>query len=37
MTDIIIATYAIENKIPLLFSGKDFLPFVKHLRLHSVC
>ncbi|HEC28241.1 MAG TPA: PIN domain nuclease [Gammaproteobacteria bacterium] len=35
--DVIIATYCIENKIPLLFTDKDFLPFVKHLRLHSVC
>lgn len=35
--DVIIATYSIENKIPLLFSDKDFLPFVKHLRLRSVC
>ncbi|HEC28579.1 MAG TPA: twitching motility protein PilT [Gammaproteobacteria bacterium] len=35
--DVIIATYCIENKIPLLFTDKDFSPFVKHLRLHSVC
>jgi len=35
--DVIIATYSIENKIPLLFSDKDFRPFVKHLRLRSVC
>lgn len=35
--DVIIATYAIENKTPLLFSDKDFLPFVKYLRLRSVC
>lgn len=35
-TDVIIATYCIENKIPLLFSDKDFLPFVKHLKLRSV-
>jgi len=35
--DVIIATYCIENKIPLLFSDKDFLPFVKHLKLKSVC
>lgn len=33
--DIIIATFCIENKVPLLFSGKDFLPFVKHLKLKS--
>ncbi len=35
--DVIIATYSIENKMPLLFSDKDFLPFVEHLRLRSVC
>ena len=34
---VIIATYCIENKIPLLFTDKDFKPFVKHLRLRSVC
>jgi predicted nucleic acid-binding protein len=31
--DVIIATFCIENKIPLLFSDRDFLPFVKHLKL----
>ena len=35
--DVIIATYCIENKIPLLFSDKDFMPFVDNLRLKSVC
>ncbi len=35
-TDVIIATFCIENKLPLLFSDKDFLPFVEHLKLHSV-
>ncbi len=35
--DVIIATYCIENKIPLLFSDKDFLPFVDNLRLKSAC
>ncbi len=35
--DVIIATYCIENKIPLLFTDKDFVPFVKHLRLRSAC
>ena len=35
--DVIIATYCIENKISLLFTDKDFTPFVKHLRLRSVC
>ena len=33
--DVIIATYCIENKIPLLFSDKDFLPFVDNFRLKS--
>lgn len=32
-TDIIIATFCIENKLPLLYSDKDFLPFAKHLGL----
>jgi predicted nucleic acid-binding protein len=31
--DVIIASYCIENKIPLLFSDKDFQPFVEHLGL----
>jgi len=35
--DVIIATYCIENKIPLLFTEKDFLPFVDNLRLKSAC
>jgi len=35
--DVIIATYCIENKIPLLFTDKDFIPFVDNLRLKSVC
>ncbi|MEL6460836.1 MAG: VapC toxin family PIN domain ribonuclease, partial [Cyanobacteria bacterium J06621_15] len=30
---VIIASYCIENDLPLLFSDKDFNPFVKHLRL----
>ena len=34
--DVIIATYCIENKIPLLFSDKDFIPFVDNLKLRSV-
>ena len=33
--DVIIATYCIENKIPLLFTDKDFVPFVVNLRLKS--
>lgn len=34
--DVIIATFCIENKLPLLFSDKDFKPFVKHLGLRDV-
>ncbi len=33
--DVIIATFCVENKIPLLFTDKDFTPFVDHLRLKS--
>jgi len=33
--DVIIATFCIENKLPLLFSDKDFLPFVDKLGLRS--
>ncbi len=36
-TDVIIASFCIENNLPLLFSDKDFFPFVKHLTLVSVC
>ena len=35
--DVIIATYCIENKIPLLFTDKDFVPFVDSLKLKSAC
>jgi predicted nucleic acid-binding protein len=35
--NVIIATYCIENKMPLLFADKDFLPFVNNLRLKSAC
>ena len=35
--DVIIATYCIENKISLLFSDRDFVPFVDNLRLKSAC
>ena len=31
--DVWIATYCIENKVPLLFSDRDFVPFVQHLKL----
>jgi predicted nucleic acid-binding protein len=34
---VVIATYCIENKIPLLFTDKDFIPFVDNLRLKSAC
>lgn len=31
--DVIIASFCIGHKLPLLFSDKDFKPFVKHLSL----
>ena len=31
--DVIIASFCIDKKLPLLFSDKDFKPFVKHLGL----
>ena len=31
--DVIIATFCIKQRIPLLFSDKDFKPFVEHLGL----
>jgi predicted nucleic acid-binding protein len=34
--DVIIATFCIENRLPLLFKDKDFSPFVKHLGLLPV-
>lgn len=34
--DCIIATFCIENNHSLLFSDRDFLPFVEHLGLRSV-
>lgn len=33
--DVIIATFCIEERLPLLFSDKDFTPFVKHLGLRQ--
>jgi hypothetical protein len=33
--DAIIATYCIENKLPLLHSDKDFHPFHKYLKLKN--
>lgn len=34
--DTLIATYCIENRVSLLFSDRDFNPFVKYLGLRSV-
>ena len=34
--DVIIATYCIENNLSLLFSDKDFNPFVNNLNLKPV-
>ena len=34
--DAIIATFCIETRHSLLFSDKDFLPFVEHLGLRAV-
>ncbi len=34
--DVIIATFCIEKNLPLLFSDRDFIPFVDHLGLISV-
>ncbi|HCI76868.1 MULTISPECIES: PIN domain nuclease [unclassified Psychrobacter] len=33
--DVMIAGFCIDTQIPLLFSDKDFAPFVKHLGLIS--
>ena len=33
--DVWIATFCIENELPILFSDRDFLPFLKHLKLTS--
>ena len=35
-TDVIIATFCLENQIPLLFSDRDFIPFVRVLGLRAV-
>lgn len=32
-TDVIIATFCIDNKIPLLFQDRGFIPFVEKLNL----
>lgn len=34
-TDVIIATFCIEQNLPLLFLDRDFIPFVDHLGLVS--
>ena len=34
--DVIIGTFCIENKIPLLHNNKDFVPMEKHLHLLSI-
>lgn len=34
--DVIIATFCIENRLPLLFTDRDFLPFTQQLKLQSV-
>ncbi|MDT8387465.1 MAG: PIN domain nuclease [Thiogranum sp.] len=33
--DVIIASFCIDHKLPLLFSDKDFRPFVEHLGLRD--
>lgn len=35
-TDTIIATFCIEERLPLLYVDRDFAPFVEHLGLRSV-
>ena len=34
--DVIIATFCIEGKHPLLYADRDFVPFSKYLKLRSV-
>ena len=34
-TDVVIASFCIANRLPLLFQDKDFNPFVKQLGLRS--
>ncbi|RFF26843.1 MULTISPECIES: PIN domain nuclease [unclassified Wenzhouxiangella] len=33
--DVIIATFCIEHRMPLLFTDRDFVPFVEHLGLRQ--
>ena len=35
-TDIIIATFCIEENLPLLYADRDFTPFSEHLKLRSI-
>ncbi len=34
--DVIIATFCIENRLPLLFTDRDFMPFVEYCGLREV-
>ena len=34
-SDVIIATYCIEQRLQLLYTDRDFDPFVKHLKLQT--
>jgi hypothetical protein len=34
--DCLIATWCIEHGVPLLFSDRDFQPFVEHLGLQAL-
>lgn len=34
-TDVIIATFCIEERVPLLFTDCDFIPFINHLGMVS--
>ena len=34
--DVIVATYCLHNNLPLLFSDRDFVPFVEKLGMLSV-
>jgi predicted nucleic acid-binding protein len=36
LADAIIATFCIDERLPLLYSDRDFDPFVKHLGLQRV-
>ena len=34
--DVIVATFCIRNRLPLLHSDKDFEPMAKHLKLETI-